>query len=175
MMASSRLAGMRSPGRKSPACTSARSWSRSWTYRGTWLCGWRWTGSIGSPLAANYIRHWPATRANLSPGLSLSGLLFRRMVADAPVGLARRQLPETELRQVTFIALVDLGHRQVFGLHDVFPRFHFLRGISIVGVQRTATLVHPHAKLSRGRLIILKAEALPHTRAIHHMHDVRQP
>src|SRR6266481_2801268 len=48
MVASSRLAGMRSPGRKSPAWTRARNWSRSWMYSGTWLCGWRWSGSIVS-------------------------------------------------------------------------------------------------------------------------------
>src|ERR1700743_3030077 len=48
MVASSRLAGMRSPGRRSPAWTRARSWSRSWTYRGTWDSGWRCTGSIVS-------------------------------------------------------------------------------------------------------------------------------
>src|SRR5580692_165405 len=50
MVASSRLAGMRSPGRKSPACTSERSWSRSWTYSGTWLSGWRCSGNIVSHL-----------------------------------------------------------------------------------------------------------------------------
>src|SRR5580692_8979239 len=48
MVASSRLAGIRSTGRRSPAWTRARSWSRSWTYRGTWDSGWRCTGSIVS-------------------------------------------------------------------------------------------------------------------------------
>src|SRR5581483_895656 len=50
MRASSRLAGMRSPGRKSPEWTRARSWSRNWTYSGTWLSGWRWRGNIVSGL-----------------------------------------------------------------------------------------------------------------------------
>ena len=36
--------------RNSPQWTSARSWSRNWTYSGMWLSGCRWSGSIGSLL-----------------------------------------------------------------------------------------------------------------------------
>src|SRR6266478_2600831 len=151
--ASSRLAGIRSPGRKSPACTSARNWSRSWTYRGTWLSGWRCTGSIGSPLAANSTRHWTATRANLSLTLECGGLAAafgaspqasplpsanpfaaealvpRRVIPDSPVRLPRTQLPHAKARQIILIALVDLRHRQISRLHDVFPHFHLLRSV----------------------------------------------
>src|SRR5882762_9359000 len=55
--------------------------------------------------------------------------VFRRVVADTPVGLACRELPDAKLSRVILVALVDLGHRQITWLYDVFSRFHLLRGV----------------------------------------------
>src|SRR6202049_692661 len=59
-------------------------------------------------------------------------LISRGMVPDAAVSFAGGELPDAKLRQIHIVALIDLRHRQVRGLDDIFASFHFLRGIRIV-------------------------------------------
>src|SRR5580704_1715087 len=176
MVASSRLAGMRSPGRKSPACTRARNWSRSWMYSGTWLCGWRWSGSIVShlqPILPEIGLMQEPICLQAAGGLGrLSRLRRGRFVADAPVLLAGFQGADAQLRQVAGIALIDLLERKILTLNFMLPRFHLFR---IIGGGRgyVTAGAHTNPELSGRRFIVGVIEAMSDAGTVHHVSGER--
>src|SRR5271170_861254 len=170
MVASSRLAGIRSPGRKSPACTSERSWSRSWMYSGTWLSGWRCSGNIVShpkPILHEIgllqepiclLRGRVCFRRNRGVQSSLAG------------GFAGGKLVEAQARGVRRIALINLYERKVGVPHLVRATFHARGVIGRIGGQGTS-LPCANAKLAGGRFVVGIRKAAADARAVDEMTD----
>src|SRR5713226_5790308 len=191
MVASSRLAGMRSPGRKSPACTRARNWSRSWMYSGTWLCGWRWSGSIVSHLRPilpdiGLPQEPICLPAGATPGRPLPrsakathrprfrGTWFTDSLAwfvpDSAVDFPRFQVADAQSRQILLIALIYLLHGKIRVIKLILPCRHAFRIIRRGSDHRTS-LSNAHAEFPRGWLIICVAEATSDASTLDRMAD----
>src|SRR4029077_10856116 len=116
-------------------------------------------------------RHFGWFLADLEPAKRHGlGSVGGRLVAQAAIFLARGQVANAESRQVLFVALKNLHHRQVLILNLVLSGLHIFRVIVRGGDDR-ASLPHADAKLRGSRLVICIAKAVSDASAVDKMTD----
>src|SRR5712691_13359570 len=98
----------------------------------------------------------------------------RRLVSDLPADFAAWQVADAKLRQIVGVALIDLLQRKVRVFEFELAGRHIFRVICRGSSHRTS-LSNAHPELSRGRLVIRVAEAMPDARALYRVPDEGNP
>src|SRR5258708_19567910 len=134
-------------------------------YSGTWLCGWRWSGSIVSPLRQilpdiGLPQEPICLPAGATPGRPLPrsakathrprfrGTWFTDSLAwfgpDSAVAFPRFQVADAQPRQILLIALIYLLHGKILVIKLILP-FRHASPIILRASAPSPSLSTPHA------------------------------